>query len=354
MPEFEMPPELPGTAASPALTAEAEPAAVSGSPDGAELEGDGPPPRSAARRRLVAGAVLAALAIVGVSTAAIVQGVQRAVEHAATEAVSAVALDYLSAIAEGRGDAATALVPVDGPAPLLTDAALADAGRIQAFRVEGVELAGDAATVDVAFRTGQGRVVRELGAVQEGGAWRLTTTLAERVVLDAAISGPLPRYLDTDIGGGEGTLLYPAMYRIEPVVLGLVHVGPTTLVVDGDPSTATPRSGSWSIADGVLEGALERALAHAVACRRGDSCPVPSDALLGAAGSNGYRIGADGAVEHIVPIQVLAGGAGLAQVWVAVRASVDAAGGIDWQCSGPVGLDSSGQIPDERAWEACA
>ncbi len=281
-----MPPEQPGTAASPARTVEAEPAAPADERDEEDLprEGSG---HGVARRRLIVGAVLAALAIVGGSTAAIVQGVQRAVDDAATEALTAVAVDYLGAIAEGRGDAATAMVPVDGPARLLTDAARAAAARIQECGVEAVELDGDSATVVVDFRSGQRRVERRLDAVRQDGTWRLTTSLAERVVLEESVIGPLPRLLDMEIGRDGGTLLYPGMYRTEAIEHGFVQISPVTLVVDGDPRTTVDFQSlgwtvAWSAPTDVLDGAPERALSHATACQSAGSCAVPPGALLGA------------------------------------------------------------------------
>lgn len=314
------------------------------------------------RRRLVVGAVLAAALVVVALAIGIAQAVQRHAHTVATDAITAAALDYLTAIAEGRGDDASALVPVEGEAPLLTDAALADAGRIQAFRVEGVELDGDAATVTVAFRSGQGPVEHELDAVREGGTWRLTTTLAEHVVLDEAVFGPLPRLRAIEIGRDRGTLLYPGRYRSEPYEHGLVSIEPMMLVIDGDPRTGiTPGPGSgswgapWSVPTAVLDGAPERALSHAVGCQAADSCAVPAGALLVPGDSRGFALADGGAVEFDVPLQVLSGPAdGPSQLWVGVRASAGAAGAIDWQCSDPVGLDNSGGVPVERDWGACA
>src|SRR5690606_29810263 len=132
----------------------------------------------------------------------------------------------------GRGDAATAMVPVDGRAPLLGDAALAAAVGIQDLGVESVEVDGDAATVLVELRSGEQSVERRLEAVRDSGSWRLTTTLAERVVLDSAGLGALPEQLGTEVDLVEGTLLYPGVYRTESFEHGIVTVEAATVVVD--------------------------------------------------------------------------------------------------------------------------
>ncbi len=300
------------------------------------------------------GGVLVGLAVIGGATAAIVQAVERQAEAAATEALTAVAVDYLGAIADGRGDAATALVPVDGPAPLLTAAALAAAARLPAFGVEAVELDGDTATVVVDFRTGQRRVERQLDAVREGGSWRLTTTVAEPVLLDAAGLGALPRQLGAEVAGGEATPLYPGMYRVEAFDHGVANVEAATVVIDGDPSTAQfSNPARWSVPDGLVEQVRALALSHAVACQASGSCGLPSPALLGLGDQTTSSLAPDSAVDFDVPVRVLQDGtSGPTQLEVGVRAAVGAAGGIDWLCSAPIPRGST--PPTERDWEACA
>lgn len=346
-----MPPDRPGAQASPATgSAPGLPDVSSPEPD---VSADGRPPRTASRRRLIAGAILAALAVIGGSMAAITQAVQRGAEEAATEALTAAALVYLGAIAEGRGDAATAMVPVDGPAPLLSDAALAAAARIQEFGVEGVELDGDAATVIVELRAGQRRVERRLDAVRDGGGWRLTTTVAERVALDSAGLGALPQQLGMQVDSDEGTLLYPGTYRTEPFEHGIATVEAATVVVDGDPSTA-PRSDPalWHVPDGVLDEARALALSHAEACQATGACAVAPGGLLGLGDQATVGLGAATSVEFVVPLRVLQDGTGgPTRVEVGVLANPAASSGIDWQCSAPIPRGST--PPADRAWEAC-
>ncbi|GAA1424937.1 hypothetical protein GCM10009640_22280 [Agrococcus citreus] len=328
MPEFAMPPERASSAERPARTAK--------------------------RRRRVAGAVLAALVVIGGSTAAIVQAVQRDADAAAAGALTAAALEYLGAISEGGGDAATAMVPVDGPAPLLGDAALVAAVGIQDLGVEGVEVDGDAATVVVQFRAGEQRVERRLEAVRDGGSWRLTTTVAERVVLDSAGLGALPEQLGASVDLVEGTLLYPGVYRTESFEHGIVTVEAATVVVDGDPGTAQPREPPrWRVPGGVLDEARALALSHATACQATGACAVPSGALLGLGDQATVDLGPDSAVEFVVPLRVLRDGTGEpTQLEVGVRARATAWAGIDWQCSAPIPRGS--EPPAERAWEPCA
>ena len=309
--------------------------------------------RTANRRRVITGAILAALAVIGGSAAVVTQAVERGAEDAATDAVTAAALEYLGAISEGRGDAATALVPVDGPAPLLSDAALAAADRIRDFRVEGVELEGDAATVVVEFRSGQRRVERRLVAVRDGGSWRLTTTVAERVALDSAGLGALPQQLGTPVDSDEGTLLYPGTYRTEPFEHGIATVEAATFVVDGDPSTAERGDPAlWHVPDGAVDDARALALSHAEACQATGTCAVPPGGLLGLGDEATISLGADATVEFVVPLRVLQDGTGgPTQVEVGVRARSAASSAIDWQCSAPIPRGSP--PPADRPWAAC-
>lgn len=346
-----MPPERPCAAMSPATgTAPGMPGASSPEP---ALRAPERSARRVSRRRLIAGAILAALAVIGGSAGAITQAVQRDAEDAATAALTAAARAYLGAIAEGRGDAATALVPVDGPAPLLSDAALASAVRIQELGVDGVELEGDAATVVVEFRAGQDRVELSLDAVRDGGTWRLTTTVAERVALDSAGLGALPRQLGTQVDGDTGTLLYPGTYRTEAFEHGIADVEAATVVVDGDPSTAQRNDPArWHVPDGVVDEARALALSHAVACQATGACAVPLGALLGLGDQVVIGLWPDAAVELVVPLRVLQDGTGgPTQVEVGVRARPAASTGIDWQCSAPIPRGST--PPTDRAWEAC-
>ncbi|QUW18406.1 hypothetical protein [Agrococcus sp. Marseille-Q4369] len=342
MPEFEMPSARPTVEAEVDDEPHSEHAGLDAAPrdDDRSVEG-------ARRRRLVVGAVLAAALAVVALAVGIAQAVQRHAHSLANEAVTAAAADYLTAIAEGRGDDASALVPVEGDAPLLTDAALADAERIDRFGVGAVELDGDAATVEVSYRAGQRSAERRLQAVREGDGWRIVTSLAEPVRLDAMQSVALPAYLGVDLGGDSPTLLYPGVYAADPVEHALVDFGPLALVVDGDPSTSVvsePRV--WRVDEEVVEAARERALAHALACGAVQACPRGgAGATLGDFTSMAPVAG--GIVELDVPVSV-PGAAG--DVRVAVRARADGAGGIDWECSGPAVLDPAGE---EHAWEAC-
>ncbi|MFP5251059.1 MAG: hypothetical protein ACLGHD_01670 [Actinomycetes bacterium] len=366
MPEFEMPPEPPAGAvddvpdrvdapdradasdASDASAAEPQPA-----PD-VDRTGNG-----AGRRRLIAGVILAALLVAGGSTAAIVQAVQRQAEAADTAALTELALDYIGAIADGRADDATALVPVEGDAPLLTDAALAAADRTRRFDVAAVELDGDAATVLVELSGGPGRIERRLAAVRDAGEWHLTTSLAERVVLEQERGvGVLPRLLGVEIGGVGGTLLYPGLYRTEPIDEGLVSIEPSTIRVDGDPATpAETGLPAWRASEGLIDEARRLALAHGVACQAASSCPAPAGALLGLGDTAQLQIADDGALELDVPLRALAeGSAAPADLWVGVRATARDGGGIDFACTvrqTRVGATATPEAEVPPEWQPC-
>lgn len=334
-----------------------EPSAPAASAPVAVAEGDDPlvvvasddrALESARRRKRVVGAGLAAALLVAAGAVGITQAVQRHAHTVATEAVTAAALDYLTAIAEGRGDDATALVPVDSAAPLLTDAALANAVLIEQHRVEGVEISDDAATIELAYRAGGRLTERTVQAVREGESWRIMTSLAEPVRLDAAHALASPRYLGVELGGRDGTLLYPGMYDADPLDHPLVDFEPLTIIVDGDPSTAAVSgTRAWRVADGVVETARERALAHVADCARAGTCSV-SGAVPELADFTSVSTIHDGIVEFDVPLLETTGG----DVRVTVRASADDAGEIDWQCAGPAAVDP--RTLADGAWEACA
>lgn len=316
-------------------------------PRGEDRHADDLSVESGRRRRIIVGAALAGILAAVVSGVGIAQAVERHAHSVAADAVTAAAVDYLTAIAEGRGDDATALVPIEGDAPLLTDAALADAERIDRFGVGSVELDGDAATVEVSYRAGQRSAERRLQAMREGDSWRIATSLAEPVRFDAMQSVALPSYLGVELGGDRSTLLYPGVYDADPVAHPLVDFGPLALVVDGDPSTsAVSEPRVWRVAEEVVEAARERALAHALACDAAEACPSGgAGATLGDFTSMAPLAG--GILELDVPVSV-PDAAG--EVRVAVRASAGAAGGIDWQCSGPAVRDPA---VAGLAWEAC-
>lgn len=336
-----------------------EPSAPAASAPVAVAEGDDPLVvvagddrafESARRRKRAVGAGLAAALLVAAGAVGIAQAAQRHAHTVATEAVAAAAAEYLTAIAEGRGDEASALVPVEGDAALLTDAALANAERIDRHGVGSVELDGDTATVEVSYRAGQRSAERRLQAVREADSWRITTSLAEPVRLDAAEFLSLPTYLGVEIGADSATLLYPGVYAADPVEHALVAFEPLAIVVDGDPSTSVvsgPRA--WRVEEDVVEAARERALSHAFACRAAEACPSGgAGATLG--DFTGIAAIEGGIVELDVPVR-LPGASG--DVRVAVRASARASGEVDWHCSGPAALDPAGPAVDDRAWDAC-
>lgn len=309
------------------------------SPDGAPRDGASPDasdahPRS--RRRLIVGAVVAGAVVLGgggLALAALGGGGDRG-------AVEAAAAAYLDAIAQGRAAEATALVPVEGPTDHLTDDILGAAARIVEPVLADVELDGDAATIDVSYRAASGVVLRTLDAERTDDGWRITTSIAEAVQVEAErMLGARVAVGGIDLAADGTSLLYPGDYETDRVERALWTLEASRLVVDGDPRTpAYPLEPQLDVFEGnPLPEAVQRATAHLDACAATDACPAADGALTSQSTAEIVELRDDGGVTARVGfIAAPSAGEGLAELAVDVRATVGEDGAVAWACAGPV------------------
>ena len=330
MPEFEMPaaveapprPERPAPASSlrPAHTAEPD---ASGTLEAPRRSGPG------WRHVLVAGLVGA---IIGAAIPGGVQMIERAAADAQVESLRTVALEYLTAIADGRADEATAMVPLPRNAEQAPDAVLQSADRIEDVEVRLVHIDGDIGSVEVRYTAQHDDIARTLEAERVGGEWRLTTTLAEPLFVATYDSGTEVRIAGVALSTGRGVHLYPGGYSLDEDDGPLLSTRSEPFVIDGDPATR-PEAYAESV---LLPEAERRAGEHARAvvreCQAQPGCIVPLEAELADQGTYVYG-SSDGAID--VSVQLMAGD-DLNGRWFEVRVRIvtDEAGAPEqWLCA---------------------
>ncbi|WAC67350.1 hypothetical protein OVA14_06355 [Agrococcus sp. SL85] len=352
MPEFEMPPErVPATSGEPGGDGPHDGAAV-GAPTGdAGLDGAGRgderQERRRGRRRLVVGvAAVAAIAIVA-GSAAVTQDLERRAAEADVAALTEATLAYVGALEDGRAEEATALVPVVGDASLLVDAVLGAADRIAEAEVVAVEVEGDAARVELAYRSTSGPVGRTLEAERRAEGWALVTSLAEPIALDPAqIMGLRPTIAGVEVVEA-GRLLYPGVYRTDAVERALWATEPMALPVDGDPRTPVVAPEVPIVVGSVpFPEAFERSRAHFEACQLAGSCPIADGALAEQGSMSLLDLGADGSVTMQADLLALRSSAsGLTELRMGVRAATAEDGEVVWECTNPTLRDEQAAPP---------
>jgi hypothetical protein len=334
-PEFVMPPAAPTAHAGPT-----EPAPRGAAPTAAELDDAAPltaarEPRRFARTLLAVGAVGVVVGAVG---QAAVLAVADARADARTAEVESVAMDYLTAIAEGRAADATAMVPPALRGEVAPDAVLAGAAAIHDYGATVVgSVEGDAALVLVDYTVGGVDAERLLDVQATDGRWQIVTSLAEppRVYQEhgtatAVLSG-------VELQPIQPMLLYPGAYRPDVIDSGLYRTVGSPFVVDGDP--ATP-SDVWSGLEVDMEtGVTARGLALATveACQAAGTCGIPADAAVFAL-EDSRLVALDAETGGITLGETIAFG----DRWVEVRirAIRDAETGLTrWFCPGPERLE---------------
>lgn len=345
MPEFVMPVEPPAgppaASAPPELDERPAPGVTALHPS--ELEPrEHPPvrPRRPWRQLIAAGAI-------GVVVGAAIPGGFQAVERSAAAAdragLEALALEYVTAIAEGRADDATALVPPSAPggAPLLVDAVLATAQRIGEPAVGVVQIDGDSARVDVRFRSSSGERTRTLEAERAAEGWTIRTSLAEPVLLYDMGFGAAATIAGVALDPVRPSLLYPGIYTTDEQEDEWVRVEPGQVRVDGDPTTPSEVMLSTEVVPELSEAATEEALRRAAACAADPACDLPADARFEGI-QPAYLSGMNGpdSIELGVAIGVTSGTSGsgnyqVQHVDVPVRVQRAADGTETWECLEP-------------------
>lgn len=369
MPDFAMPPEAdaPASAAATdaahATVAAGEPSAVphdahperAARPASASDEDEEPwgrPDPQPARRpwRLLLAATLVGV-LLGAGLVSAVQGMERAAGDGDRDRLTEAAMAYLTAIADGRAEEATRLVPppgLAGAADLLTDQVLDAAGRITEPQAGFAQIEGDEARIEVGFVLGRTDVSRTLEAVREAGGWRVTTSLAERVQNYSYGPGMSTISLAGVPASSGELLLYPALYMTDAHDDGFVSTQSVTFSVDGDARTPTEIAPMVEVVPGVA-GRLEPvAMAFALACQLREGCGIPPGELAPTGQVQPYFGGAEATEASVYLARSTDESAELE--WHEVRMRGDfGADPAAWECGTP--SLGTGQV---EAWEACA
>lgn len=280
MPDFEMPAGVPESA--PALEARV-PTPGERPAHTAEPDADDPAAR-AARRGINWRHVLVA-GVVGVLAGAAIPGGIQVAERAAADgdqaSLRATAMEYLTAIAEGRASEATAMVAAPAPGQQMPDAVLQSATRITDPEVRLVHIDGDAATVEVEFTLGRPQLTRTLEAERVGGAWQISRPLTEAVPFHQFSGTAGARIAGFEITLDQAPHLYPGIYTFDAVPDdAIVTARSDPFSVDGDPATQTEPYVQLSLRPSIAEQAEAVALAVGERCIAEGSCAIPPDATL--------------------------------------------------------------------------
>lgn len=301
------------------------------------------------RARLIAGIVASVALLLGAGASAMVQRAAADARAADSDAVARLAAQYLDAIEDGRAADATALVPVEGDEALLVDAVLGAAVRISDAVVRRVDVGGDGATVQVAYRAWNGPVRRAIDAQRTPEGWRLTTSLAEPVALEAEpVFGVGPSIAGLPLAVRGASLLYPGLYLTDAARAAVWTLSPARVAVDGDPSTVThPVAMQLAGASSPLPAMVDLAALHLAACRDAGACvPAPRglDARLGETTWSSLGLAGDGGVAGRIGSAAERAGEQV-EVVVDVLATATGRGAVAWSCAGPVPLDDAGTAP---------
>jgi len=327
-PDFVMPPEAVAPPAPPAEAAPPSHDAGRAHDPTAEADDQVVAPRLPWRQLIVAGLVGV---LIGAALPAGVQAAQDAAADAQVQGLRSTAMAYLTAIAEGDAEPATAIVPVAGHMP--PSAVLASAERIDELEVQLVTIDGDRARIDVRFEIGAVGELRELAAERVDEEWRITTSLAEEVIVQSFDGTTGLTVAGVVLAPNRTVLLYPGVYRADVVETPLLRSGGERFEVDGDPDTPSDLFSNPTLTDEFRDAAVDVANARVAACLEQEGCPfepgaeVPPRAEL-------YIMGIDpagGAIDLMVPL----GYVGSMGQWqeLALRANVDEAGAlVSWEC----------------------
>lgn len=344
MPEFEMPdvvpPPLPAPGPGTLAPTAAAPTAVGETELTAEPALEAPPIPSRPRvvwRHVLAAALVGVIA--GAAVPAALQAFDRAAAAAEIDGVRSLATDYLTAIAEGRADDATALAPSAARTPLAPAPVLAAARPIERTEVRLVHLDGDRGSVEVRYRVGGSDTFGSLDVERRDGRWQLATTLVEPVSVYSSDDRSTLTIAGMTVESGRA-LLYPGVYVPESDAGPVLVSRAESFVVDGDPRSPTETYRMSELAPELSELAAAHALAAVAACQRADACEVPAGETLRTT-DQVHVVFSDlerGRLDLSVPLSPESP----TGTWLdlQVRLSVDADGRpLDWLCGRPGRFD---------------
>ncbi len=288
------------------------------------------PPR-APWRQLVIACLLGVL--IGAAPPAALQAADRTAAEARVDGLRSTALAYLSAIAAGDAQRATAMVPVSGHAA--PDAVLRSADPITDAGVRLVMVDEAAGAVEVAYRIGSVQEQRTLSAAWTEGEWRLTTSLSEPVTISSDDAS-----VDVRVGGVElprfpPSMLYPGRYAVDETSTSLLRSGGEPFEVDGDPESRTELVSSVEPSAALRESVLAIADAQVEACQLLPDCPIGGHTAVAIPQEDPYLLSIDpssGSLDVLVPLGLDATMNGRRQL-LHVRAVVDGTGEVaSWEC----------------------
>ncbi len=222
-------------------------------------------------------------AVVGVLAGAALPGGIQVAERAAARGDQSdlrdVAMEHLTAIADGRASDATAVVAARATGEQVPDAVLQSATRITQPQVRLVHIDGDAATVEAAYTLGQQEISRTLEAERIDGAWQLSRPLTEAVPFHHYGGSTGARIAGFELEVEHALHLYPGIYTFDAELEDPVLVSRSEpFTVDGDPTTPSEPFIELSLAPSVAERAEAVALAVGERCQATEDCGIPADA----------------------------------------------------------------------------
>lgn len=300
-------------------------------------------PRRAGRggRQLLIAGVIGA--IIGAAIPGGIQLAERAAADGDADSLRTVAMDYLTAIAEGRAADATAIVPLSSSATVASDAVLQSAERITEPEVRLVHIDGDAATVEVGFQVVRSDIAHDLDAERVDGEWRISTSLAEPLQLfEYGARFPL-QIAGEDVratGDLTNTSLYPGRYEFDTGTNQVFSTSAPPITVDGDPRTPIDAYMQPELEPEIARYATDLGLRLALECQAAQSCAIPADVELRATDQAYMRNIVGDSVDIGVPVML---GSNSGGEWydVSLRLILDETGApSEWLCAEPASAQS--------------
>lgn len=333
-PEFVMPPE----AVEPPSTPTAPPSSRRRRPVTADPAADPTADRDDVvlthERRPWRQLVIAALVgvLVGSSVPAVLQQADRAAAVERVESLRSTAQRYLDAIAAGDAALATEIAPVQGdtaPARVLRAA-----DPITGVEVRSVLVDAQAGSVEVHYQVGSARERQTLTADRADGTWRLTTSLAEPVVVHATDGSTGVRVGGVELPSSRAVMLYPGRYEVDRVSGPMLRTGGEGFEVDGDPASSTELHTSVEPSERLRDAALAVAASRIESCETQPACPIGQYTVVAIppVAPEILRIDPDGAIDLVVVLGLDASSGGRRQE-LQLRVIADGADApLRWEC----------------------
>lgn len=281
-------------------------------------------------RQLVIVALVGVL--LGSSVPAVLQQADRAAAVERVESLRSTAQRYLDAIAHGDAALATAIAPLEGDtAPAR---ALRTADPISGAQVRSVLVDERAGIVEVAYQVGSARERQTIAADRADGAWRLTTSLAEPVVVHAPDGWTSLRVGGVELPASREVMLYPGRYQVDRVSGPMLRSGGERFEVDGDPESSTELHTSIEPSERLGAAATAVAASRVEACEALPECPIGQYTVVAThpVAPEILRIDPEGAIDLVVLLGLDAASGGRRQE-LHLRVIPDAAGStLSWEC----------------------